>query len=107
LKEKVPELGALTDYDKQTLSSISVIKAEVEKSLDSFRFREALKNAMDLARLGNKYLADEEPWKVIKTDIERVKTILNISLQITANLTICLEPFLPFSMNKLRGFPEP
>ena len=101
---KVPELGTLTDYDKQTLSSISVIKADVEKSLDSFRFREALKNAMDLARLGNKYLADEEPWKVIKTDVERVKTILNISLQITANLTICLQPFLPFSMNKLRGF---
>jgi methionyl-tRNA synthetase len=101
---KVPELGALTDYDKQTLSSISVIKAEVEKSLDTFRIRESLKNAMDLARLGNKYLADEEPWKVIKTDIERVKTILNISLQITANLTVCLEPFLPFSMNKLRGF---
>jgi methionyl-tRNA synthetase len=101
---KVPELGTLTEYDKQTLSSISVIKAEVEKSLDSFRFREALKNAMDLARLGNKYLADEEPWKVIKTDVERVKTILNISLQITANLTICLQPFLPFSMNKLRGF---
>ena len=101
---KVPELGTLTDYDKQTLSSISVIKAEVEKSLDSFRFREALKNAMDLARLGNKYLADEEPWKVIKTDPERVKTVLNISLQITANLTICLEPFLPFSMNKLRCF---
>jgi methionyl-tRNA synthetase len=59
---------------------------------------------MDLARLGNKYLADEEPWKVIKTDVERVKTVLNISLQITANLTICLQPFLPFSMNKLRGF---
>jgi methionyl-tRNA synthetase len=101
---KVPELGTLTDYDKHTLSSISVIKAEVEKSLDTFRFREALKNAMDLARLGNKYLADEEPWKVIKTDVERVKTVLNISLQITANLTICLQPFLPFSMNKLRGF---
>jgi methionyl-tRNA synthetase len=101
---KVPELGALTDYDKQTLSSISVIKAEVEKSLDTFRIRESLKNAMDLARLGNKYLTDEEPWKVIKTDVERVNTILNISLQITANLTICLEPFLPFSMNKLRGF---
>ncbi len=59
---------------------------------------------MDLARLGNKYLADEEPWKIIKTDAERVKTILNICLQITANLTICLEPFLPFSMEKLRGF---
>ncbi len=101
---KVPELGTLTDFDKETLASISVIKAEVEKSLDSFRFREALKNAMDLARLGNKYLADEEPWKVIKTDVERVKTVLNISLQITANLTICLEPFLPFSMEKLRGF---
>ncbi len=101
---KVPECGALTDTDKETLASISLIKAEVEKSLDSFRFREALKNAMDLARLGNKYLADEEPWKVIKTDEERVKTILNISLQITANLTICLEPFLPFSMEKLRGF---
>jgi len=101
---KVPDLGALTEYDKQTLASISVIKAEVEKSLDSFRIRESLKNAMDLARLGNKYLADEEPWKVIKTDVERVKTILNISLQITANLTVCLEPFLPFSMNKLRGF---
>ena len=101
---KVPDLGHLTDYDKQTLSSISVIKAEVEKSLDTFRIRESLKNAMDLARLGNKYLTDEEPWKVIKTDIERVKTIMNVSLQITANLTVCLEPFLPFSMNKLRGF---
>lgn len=101
---KVPACGALTDTDKETLASILAIKAEVEKSLDNFRFREALKNAMDLARLGNKYLADEEPWKVIKTDEERVKTILNISLQITANLTICLEPFLPFSMEKLRGF---
>jgi len=101
---KVPASGALTNTDKETLASISAIKAEVEKSLDNFRFREALKNAMDLARLGNKYLADEEPWKVIKTDEERVKTILNISLQITANLTICLEPFLPFSMEKLRGF---
>lgn len=101
---KVPACGALNDTDKETLASISAIKSEVEKSLDNFRFREALKNAMDLARLGNKYLADEEPWKVIKTDEERVKTILNISLQITANLTICLEPFLPFSMEKLRGF---
>lgn len=100
----VPECGNLTDSDKETLKSISTIKAEVEKSLDSFRIREALKNAMDLARLGNKYLADEEPWKVVKTDPERVKTIMFVSLQITANLTICLEPFLPFSMNKLRGF---
>lgn len=101
---KVPASGELTDTDKETLASITSIKTEVEKSLDSFRIREALKNAMDLARLGNKYLADEEPWKVIKTDVERVKTVLNISLQITANLTVCLEPFLPFSMNKLRGF---
>jgi methionyl-tRNA synthetase len=100
----VPECGNLTDSDKETLKSISTIKAEVEKSLDSFRIREALKNAMDLARLGNKYLADEEPWKVVKTDAERVKTIMFVSLQITANLTICLEPFLPFSMNKLRVF---
>lgn len=101
---EVPAANNFTDYDKETLASISTIKAEVEKSLDSFRIREALKNAMDLARLGNKYLADEEPWKVIKDNPERVKTILNISLQITANLTICLEPFLPYSMNKLRGF---
>ncbi len=100
----VPALGELSDYDKETLDSISAIRAEVEKSLDSLRIREALKNAMDLARLGNKYLADEEPWKVYKTDVERVKTILNICLQISANLTICLEPFLPFSMEKLRGF---
>ena len=100
----VPALGELTTYDKETLAAISTIKAEVEKSLDSFRIRESLKNAMDLARLGNKYLADEEPWKVVKTDPERVKTVMNICLQITANLTICLEPFLPFSMDKLRGF---
>ncbi len=101
---EVPAAGELSAYDIETLESISTIKAEVEKSLDSFRIREALKNAMDLARLGNKYLADEEPWKVIKQNQERVKTILNVCLQITANLTICLEPFLPFSMNKLRGF---
>ncbi len=101
---EVPARGELSDYDKETLAEIAKIKGEVEKSIDSFRIRESLKNAMDLARLGNKYLADEEPWKVIKTDAERVKTIMNICLQITANLTICLEPFLPFSMDKLRGF---
>jgi methionyl-tRNA synthetase len=101
---EVPALGELSDYDKKTLAAISEIKAEVDKSLASFRIREALKYAMDLARLGNKYLADEEPWKVFKTDVERVKTILNVSLQISASLTIILEPFLPFSMNKLRGF---
>jgi methionyl-tRNA synthetase len=101
---KVPKNSELTASDKNTLASISTIKADVEKSLDTFRIREALKNAMELARLGNKYLADEEPWKKFKTDPERVKTIMNVSLQITANLTIVMEPFLPFSMDKLRGF---
>ncbi|MEL7585756.1 MAG: methionine--tRNA ligase [Prolixibacteraceae bacterium] len=101
---EVPVAGILNEVDRQTLNDITAIKHDVEKSLDSYRFREALKLAMDLARLGNKYLADEEPWKVIKTDPERVKTVMNVCLQITANLTIMLEPFLPFSMEKLRGF---
>lgn len=101
---EVPALGKLNEVDQAALSEIGKLKLEVEKSLDNYRFREALKLAMDLARLGNKYLADEEPWKVIKTDPERVKTVMNICLQITANLTIILEPFLPFSMNKLRSF---
>ena len=101
---EVPALGELNTVDQQTLAEIEKLKLDVEKSLNSYRFREALKLAMDLARLGNKYLADEEPWKVIKTNPERVKTVMNICLQITANLTIILEPFLPFSMEKLRGF---
>jgi methionyl-tRNA synthetase len=101
---KVPACGALTDFDKETLAEISVIKVKLEKSIESFRFREAVKIAMDLARLGNKYLADTEPWKVIKTDEERVKTIMNISIQITAALSIILEPFLPFTTAKLREF---
>lgn len=100
----VPDRGQTSQYDEDTLSAIEQIKGEIEKSLDNFRFREALKNAMDLARLGNKYLADEEPWKVVKTDPERVKTILNVCLQVAANLTIALEPFLPISMDKLRHF---
>ena len=99
---KVPVRGIVDENDKTVLAEISAIKKNVENSIETFRFREALKEAMNLARLGNKYLADAEPWKVIKTDPERVKTILNISLQITANLTIVLEPFLPFSMEKLR-----
>lgn len=98
----VPERGQCDKYDTEVLTEMSKIKGNVEAALEAFRFREALKEAMTLARLGNKYLADTEPWKVIKQDPERVKTILNISLQITANLTIILEPFLPFSMNKLR-----
>ena len=85
-------------------SEITKFKENVEACLETYRFREALKEAMNLARLGNKYLADAEPWKVVKTDPERVKTIMNIALQITANLTIVCEPFLPFSMKKLRGW---
>ena len=76
----------------------------MESNLEAFRFRQALAEAMNLARLGNKYLADTEPWKVVKTDPDRVKTIMYVSLQITANLAILLEPFLPFSMDKLRGW---
>lgn len=101
---KVPERGKTDQNDEAVLRELGKIKENIETSLENFRFREALKEAMNLARLGNKYLADSEPWKVIKTDPERVKTIMNISLQITANLTILLEPFLPFSMQKLRGW---
>ncbi len=98
----VPDRGPLTQYDKDVLTEIKVLKEKVEKSLDIYRFREALKEAMNIARLGNKYLADTEPWKVIKDDKARVGTILSISLQITASLTIVLDPFLPFSVVKLR-----
>jgi methionyl-tRNA synthetase len=100
----VPLRGRTDENDETVLKEIGILKNNVEENLESFRFREALKEAMSLARLGNKYLADAEPWKVIKTDPERVKTIMNIALQITANLTIVLEPFLPFSMEKLRGW---
>ncbi len=101
---KVPARGITDENDETVLKEITLIRNKVETSIESFRFREGLKEAMNLARLGNKYLADAEPWKVIKTDKERVKTIMNVSLQITANLTIMLEPFLPFSMQKLRGW---
>jgi methionyl-tRNA synthetase len=101
---KVPDRGNTDPNDDAVLKEIISIRGKVETSLETYRFREALKEAMNLARLGNKYLADAEPWKVIKTDPERVKTIINIALQITANLTIICEPFLPFSMNKLRGW---
>ena len=101
---KVPEVVSLSEQDKSTLEEIRTIANGVEESLELFRFREAIKRGMDLARLGNKYLADTEPWKLIKTDPERVKTILNIALQISANLTLLLDPFLPFSMKKLRDF---
>ena len=101
---RVPERGELTDYDKEVLAEIPQIVERVEKSLETFHFRDALKEAMNLARLGNKYLADTEPWKVIKTDEGRVKTILNICLQISANLSTLMEPFMPFSSRKLREF---
>lgn len=101
---RVPKRGELTDYDKEVLAEIPLIVERVEKSLETFHFRDALKEAMNLARLGNKYLADTEPWKVIKTDEGRVKTILNICLQISANLSTLMEPFMPFSSQKLREF---
>lgn len=99
---KVPTAGELTDYDKETLKEFADVKTEVEKLLDVFKFRDAQKEAMNLARIGNKYLADTEPWKLAKTDMDRVATILNISLQLVANLAIAFEPFLPFSSQKLR-----
>lgn len=101
---KVPQIHELTDYDKETLKEFTDVKSVVESYLDAYRFRDALKEAMNLARIGNKYLADTEPWKVAKTDMARVETILNIALQITANLAIAFEPFLPFSAAKIRTF---
>lgn len=98
----VPACGELTDYDRETLNEFKDVKQKVEELLDVFKFRDAQKEAMNLARIGNKYIADCEPWKVIKTDPERVKTIIYISLQLTANLAIAFEPFLPFSSEKLR-----
>ena len=99
---EVPACGELTESDRATIEEFRGVKAEVERLLDTFRFRDAQKEAMNLARIGNKYLADAEPWKVIKTDPERVKTILYVSLQLVANLTIAFEPFLPNSSAKLR-----
>jgi len=101
---EVPVPGKMNEYDTSTLNSIMTCREGTESNLEAFRFRQALAEAMSLARLGNKYLADTEPWKVIKTDPDRVRTIMFISLQITANLAIILEPFLPFSMNKLRSW---
>ncbi len=97
----VPPAGERTDYDRATLAEMPLIKRAIEENIESYHFREALKEAMNLARLGNRYLADCEPWKLIKSDSERVKTILNIALQITANIAIAIEPFLPFTAAKL------
>lgn len=100
---EVPAAGELTDYDRDTIREFTDVKAQVERLLENFRFRDAQKEAMNLARIGNKYLADSEPWKLIKTDAERVKTILNLSVQLVANLAIAFEPFLPFSSQRLRS----
>lgn len=100
---KVPACGELTDYDRQTMAEFADVKTKVEQYLNNFRFRDAQKEAMNLARIGNKYLADTEPWKLAKTNMARVATILNLSLQIAANTAIAFEPFLPFSSKKLRA----
>ena len=100
---EVPVPGSLTDYDQQTLDEFRGVKEKLEALLETFKFRDAQKEAMNLARIGNKYIADSEPWKVVKTDPERVKTIIYISLQLTANLAIAFEPFLPFSSERLRA----
>lgn len=98
----VPPCGELLDVDQQALGEFKDVKNKVEGYLDAFKFREAQKEAMNLARIGNKYMTECEPWKVWKTDPERVKTVLYISLQLVANLAIAFEPFLPFSSEKLR-----
>ena len=98
----VPERAELSAYDKEVLAELKAFPAKIAKSIELYRFREALSEMMNLARLGNKYLADEEPWKLVKTDEVRTKTIMNIALQISANLTIVSEPFIPFTATKLR-----
>ena len=105
----VPAAHELTDYDRHTIEEFKNVKETLGDNIEHFHFREALKDAMNLARIGNKYLADTEPWKLAKTDMARVETIMNIALQVCANLAIAFEPFLPFSSQKLRhmlGMPE-
>ena len=99
---KVPPCGPLEEIDKEVLAEIPQLKASIEKNIEGFRFREALKDAMGIARIGNKYISDTEPWKVAKTDLDRTATILNISLQICADLAIAFEPFTPFAAERLR-----
>ena len=97
----VPERGLLTDDDHQVISELKLIPDKIAKSIEAYRYREALMEVMNLARLGNRYLADEEPWKLVKTDDIRTKTVMNIALQIAANLSVVSEPFMPFSSHKL------
>jgi methionyl-tRNA synthetase len=101
---KVPKSGNIEEYDKQVLAQLPLLKASIESNLEQFKFREALKEFMNVARLGNKYLADTEPWNTFKTNPERVKTIMNIAVQITAELAILAEPFLPYTSLKLKDF---
>ncbi len=98
----VPECGPLEDVDRDTLAQIPALKESMEKNIENYRFREALKDAMSMARVGNKYISDTEPWKVAKTDLARTGTILNICLQICASLSSAFEPFTPFAAKKLR-----
>jgi methionyl-tRNA synthetase len=98
----VPDAGELTDFDRDMIAEVKNAEAQLSASLDNFKFREALKEAMNIARIGNKYLADSEPWKLIKTDAERVKTILNLSIQICAQLAVAFEPFTPFMSAALK-----
>jgi len=100
---KVPQRGTLNELDIQTIEQIKQYPEKIGRSIEQYRFREALNELMNLARLGNKYLTENEPWKTIKTDVERTATVLNISLQICANLALLSEPFLPFTAEKLRG----
>lgn len=99
----VPPRGEMTDDDRQVISELKLFPAKIAQSIEAYRYREALMEVMNLARLGNKYLADEEPWKLVKTDEVRTKTIMNIALQIAANLSVVSEPFMPFSAHKLAG----
>ena len=97
----VPAAGEYTDYDRATLAEMAAVKGSLERNIETYHFREALKDAMEIARIGNKYLADTEPWKVVKTDPARVETILSVALQITANTAIAIEPFMPFTAAKM------
>ncbi len=98
---KVPACGEMNDYDRATVAELAAVKGALESDIENYHFREALKEAMNIARIGNKYLADTEPWKIVKSDPARVGTILNIALQITANTAIAIEPFMPFSAEKI------
>ena len=100
---KVPAPGTLAPIDREALDEIPALKASLERNLEEFKFREALKDALGIARVGNKYISDTEPWKVAKTDMDRCATILNVSLQICADLAIAFEAFTPFSAERLRA----